>query len=331
MKDKHLIQLAWAQGKLRYQDRRPDLTRGGSFDLSRTKMTGVEFLWSAEKQEITGASRTVDGEELTVDEFRQELREAVGLGREVAVKANRLEYGDVVVGVGRVSSRPFIDDTGKVVVEYDHQVRVAHEPAAVFQVVKGDKLKQFIVTQKTSVMAFGQQDAIDRVNNQRKGDSYPEVIEQIAEPFEELVDKAVEELEDETVPVAAEALDDDAATCDRIWRILNGTEWSTDTIEEVAEVLKQEGYEIEPPTVELEEVPERGRPVIVFGPAVENDTIEAVLQRVGGWTVTVISEDYGPHTGKLVEVTTTNIAVDAEDGRGACGFEWTDVDQVVIH
>lgn len=72
-----MIEEAHGLGLLRHAPAELDLTSPLQLDLSTTGLTGVEFTYNPEADEIVDAWRTVDGEQLTADEFIARLKEAL--------------------------------------------------------------------------------------------------------------------------------------------------------------------------------------------------------------------------------------------------------------
>lgn len=73
-----LIVWAWASDELRSHplndDPNPPTPGDGYFELRQTFMSGIEFGYDPDTDTITFAVRSVDGVELTPDEFLEELR-----------------------------------------------------------------------------------------------------------------------------------------------------------------------------------------------------------------------------------------------------------------
>jgi hypothetical protein len=143
-----LIQKAYDQKKLRYPPAVLDLSKHQVLELNRTGFSGVEFSWNADTKTIEWPTQSIDGEDLDLSDFIQELAKAVG--------EDPLDF--------------LMQDD----LHTDHMNGT--EPA---------QLRQYIVTQKTSIMAFDEDDAIEAVNNMEKGDRYPEIIEQTAKKFDD--------------------------------------------------------------------------------------------------------------------------------------------------
>jgi hypothetical protein len=143
-----LIQKAYDQKKLRYPPAELDLSKDQILELDRTGFSGVEFGWDHRTRGITWATQSIDGEDLELSDFIEELAKAVG--------EDPLDF--------------LMQDD----LHTDHMNGT--EPA---------QLRQYIVTQKTSIMAFDEDDAIEAVNSMEKGERYPEIIEQTAEKFDD--------------------------------------------------------------------------------------------------------------------------------------------------
>jgi hypothetical protein len=145
-----LVQKAFDQKKLRYPPSELNLNKTQTLELNRTGFSGVEFGWDHRTRGITWATQTIDGEDLEVTDFIEELAKAVG------------------------------EDPLDFLLQDDlHTDHLDNEQPCQHYAEK--PLKQFIVTQKTSIMARSEDDAIEAVNNMEKGDRYPEIIEQTAD------------------------------------------------------------------------------------------------------------------------------------------------------
>jgi hypothetical protein len=149
-----LIQKAFDQKKLRYPPAELDLSKFAILDLNRTGFSGVEFAWNPRTRAIEQATQTIDGVDLEIGDFIAELATAVG--------EDPLDF--------------LLQDD----LHTDHLNR--EQPC---QHYAEKKLQRYVVTEKTAVFAYSPEDAIERVVNLDKGDSYPEVIEQDAELAED--------------------------------------------------------------------------------------------------------------------------------------------------
>lgn len=148
-----LIQKAHDKGLLRYAP--PNLVWGDRpahqerhFELSRTGMTGVEFGYILSIDEITWAIQSIDGVELELDGFLNELQRAVGIESDQPCQ----QY---------TRARVIVDEEPEVTDFNDEEERI------------------YLVTQITEVKAYDGLQAIQRVNDMHGS---CELLSQEAEP-----------------------------------------------------------------------------------------------------------------------------------------------------
>lgn len=138
-----LIQKAHDKGLLRYAppnlvwDDRP-ARQERQFELSRTGMTGVEFGYNLSTDKINWAIQSIDGVELEVDGFLNELQRAVGIEEQPCQQYTRARV---------------ITDEEPYVTRHNDEEQALEEPE-----------RTYLVTQVTSVKATDRIEAIERVN-----------------------------------------------------------------------------------------------------------------------------------------------------------------------